>query len=244
MELKDYHDDVEKRRINAEKQEKKKEKADAKEQCNIKLTKKDLKKKKALGLDEGRSKRKHDKNANGAGSLKIQKRPANKKKKVVTDDAETEDSSEDEDDPAVHSGGNASPVNDSVDVNITSDITPKVKPRKAVRKMPATTMMMKKSVDPKYMEGGINLHAFIVDTPLASGKPGEKIPVPSSGKILAPQKKTTDEKKAKAKKKVPKAPKLIQPLASLPPTSPVKPDRQRKMILFLSILTSFFHGAA
>jgi hypothetical protein len=34
------------------------------------------------------------------------------------------------------------------------------------------------------------------------------------------------KKKAEAKKKVPKAPKLFQPLASLPPTSPVKPDKK------------------
>lgn len=58
---------------------------------------------------------------------------------------------------------------------------------------------------------------MIVDPPLASAKPGEKFPA------LTIEKLTTPKKNSEAKKYVPSALKLIKPLASMPPSSSVKP---------------------
>lgn len=113
----DYPDEVKKRAQNALKREKKKEKVALKEKLNIELTKQDIEKKKELGILEGRTKKKHDSDANAAGSSKIRKKPANKQKRAHEENAS----------PTHFEENASSPADESVDVNVTSDITPNLK---------------------------------------------------------------------------------------------------------------------
>lgn len=115
----------------------------------------------------------------------MRKKSAKKPQKEVPEEVPFEDDSS----SASSEKKASSPVNGSVDVNTTSNITPKVKPLKAARKTPAITVTMKTSVDPKFMEGGINLQDLVVDPPLATAKPGEEIPKPQAKQLPTPDKK-------------------------------------------------------
>lgn len=131
----------------------------------------------SLGLDEGRSKKKHNKDANATGSSKMRKKTANRKRKVVVDEDDNEDTT-DEDDPLVRSRGNISPFAEGSEfVNITSEVSlPQFqKPSPSLqkfskiklRKTPATTVTMKEAIDPTPSASAINLQDLVVDTPLA-----------------------------------------------------------------------------
>lgn len=111
----DYPDELKKRAENAKKKRKKVEKKALKEKLNIELTKQDIERKKELGLSEGRSKKKHDHDGSAVGPSKQRKKPAKKPKKAVSEGKAS---------PVEFEEHASSLVDESVDVNITSDITP------------------------------------------------------------------------------------------------------------------------
>lgn len=138
---KDYPDEVKKRAENALKREKKKAKVALKEKLNIELTKQDLERKKELGILEGCTKKMHDSDATATGFSKFRKKSAKKPKRAPSEENAS----------PVRSEENASsPIDESVDVTITSDLTPppKVLPQKPARKTLATTVTLKESIDP------------------------------------------------------------------------------------------------
>ena len=65
----------------------------------------------------------------------------------------------------------------------------------------------------------INLHDLVVDAPVGTAKPREKLPKQKVKKIIAPSTEQNAPRAEVVKEKAAKfAPNLTQPLASMPPT--------------------------
>ena len=78
---------------------------------------------------------------------------------------------------------------------------------------------MKQHVDPIPHPDAMNLKDLVVDAPVSTAKPDERIPKPDVKKIKAPTTEHNAPQATASKEKAAKfAPTLIQPLASKPPS--------------------------
>ena len=101
--------------------------------------------------------------------------------------------------------------------SVVSVAPPKKNPLK--RKTPPTTVTMVDKVNTEPHPDALNLHNLVVEAPVSTTKPGEKVPKDKVKQIKGPDAKqkvpSSDAVKAKAAQF---ALKLTQPLASIPPT--------------------------
>nr|XP_020158663.1 DNA ligase 1-like [Aegilops tauschii subsp. strangulata] len=206
---------------NAEKRAKKAAKDQAKEEENRHLIKSDVEKKKAEGKVERGMKIKYDPKS---ADLKKKSAPRKRPAKPV----EHQSDSSDRDDPPLTREEIDATLSKQVNVT-TSTIMPDLResvvlvaaPKKIhlKRKTPHTivTMVDKLNIDPH--PDAINLQDVVVQAPVGSAKPGEQLPRQKMKQIKGPAAKqkvpSTDAVMEKAEQF---APKLTQPLASLPLT--------------------------
>jgi hypothetical protein len=207
--------------VSAIKQAKRAEKQKAHEQENLCLLKDDVEKKKAEGKSEGRSKRKHDPSAVASKGKSAPK----KKKAEPADEFEMNDSSDD--DPPLTKDEVVATLSEQVNITTSTvlpdlwvPMVPEAPPKKiTARKTPATTVTMKQHVNTTPHPDAINLKDLVVDTPVSTAKPGERIPKPDLKKIKVPTTKhNAPQATAPNEKAANFAPTLTQPLASKPPS--------------------------